>query len=79
MWRIEMMLAWLWEYLTLTPKKHYEVVYKLECLLCHATGGKYSKATYSLNDMYSMVSQYIDECCDEVAAEAEETWRNDNA
>ena len=43
-------------------KKYDEVVYKLERLLCHATGGKYSKAGYSLNDMCRMVSNYIEQC-----------------
>ena len=46
-------------------KKYDEVVYKLECLLCHATGGRYSKATYSLNDMCRMVDDYIDQCIEE--------------
>lgn len=25
-----------------------EITYKLECLLCHATGGRYSKAGYEI-------------------------------
>ena len=40
-------------------KKYDEGVYKLECLLCHATGGRYSKSTYSLEDMCKMVTDYI--------------------
>ena len=46
-----------------------EILYKLECLLCHATGGKYSKAGYSLEDMERMVTDYIEECCDEAVEE----------
>lgn len=41
-------------------KKYDEVVYKLECLLCHATGGRYSKAGYKLSDMEHMVNDYIE-------------------
>jgi hypothetical protein len=41
------------------------MVYKLECLLCHATGGRYSKAGYRLEDMYVMVDDYINELVDE--------------
>ena len=52
-------------------KKYDEVVYKLECLLNHATGGRYSKASYSLNDMCRMVDGHIDECIEEVIAECE--------
>ena len=43
-------------------KKYDELVYKLECLLCHATGGRYSKATYNIEDMCRMVNDYIDRC-----------------
>ncbi len=46
------------------------MVNKLECLLCHATGGKYSKAGYSWEDMERMVTDYIEECCEEAVAEA---------
>jgi hypothetical protein len=46
-------------------KKYNELVYKLECLLCHATGGRYSKATYSLKDMCKMVDEYIDRYIEE--------------
>lgn len=69
-WRIRHLVNWLWEYITLTPKKYDEVVYKLECLLCHATGGVYSKASYELGDMYSMVNDYVEQCCDEAVEEA---------
>ena len=47
-------------------KKYNELVYKLECLLCHATGGRYSKAGYSLEDMCRMVDEHIDRCIDEL-------------
>ena len=63
-------LRWLWEYLTLTPKKHDAIVHKLECLLWYATGGMYSKAGYRLQDMYKMVSDYIEQCCEEAVQEA---------
>lgn len=46
-------------------KKYDELVYKLECLLCYATGGFYSKAEYSLEDMYRMVDEHIDRCIEE--------------
>ena len=46
------------------------IVEKLECLLCHATGGKYSKAGYSWKDMERMVTDYIEECCEEAVDEA---------
>ena len=51
-------------------KEVYEIVYKLECLLCHATGNKYSKAGYDLDDMCRMVTDYIEECCQEAVDEA---------
>ena len=47
-----------------------EVVYKLECLLCHATGGRYSKAGYQLSDMERMVTDYIESCIEEAVEEA---------
>ena len=68
-WRIKSLLSWVWQYITLTPKKHYAVIYKLECLLCHATGGRYSKAGYRLEDMERMVTDYIEECCQEAVDE----------
>ena len=46
-------------------KKYDEIVYKLECLLCHATGGRLSKSGYDLKDMCRTVDYYIDECIDE--------------
>jgi hypothetical protein len=50
-------------------KKYDEVVYKLETLLCHATGGKLSKHTYTLQTMESVVTDYVQECCDEASVE----------
>lgn len=47
-------------------KKYDELVYKLECLLCHATGGRYSKAGYSLADMCRMVDEHIDRCIEDI-------------
>ncbi len=49
--------------------EYYTILEKLENLLCHATGGKYSKAGYSWEDMERMVTDYIEECCEEAVAE----------
>ena len=51
-------------------KKYDEVVYKLECLLCHATGGRLSKASYPLWAMESHVTDYIQDCCNEAVEES---------
>ena len=45
------------------------IVSKLEKLLCHATGGKFSKAGYAWKDMERMVTDYIEECCEDAVAE----------
>lgn len=42
-----------------------EIIYKLECLLCHATGSKLSKHTYDLRTMETVVTDYINESYDE--------------
>ena len=36
-----------------------ELIYKLECLLCHATGSRLSKHTYDLRTMETAVTDYI--------------------
>lgn len=41
-----------------------KLIYKLECLLCHATGGLLSKHTYELRVMESAVTDYVEKCCD---------------
>lgn len=69
-WRIRALFRWLWEYITLTPKKYDDVVRKLELLLWFSTGGMYSKTSYHLKDMYQMVADHIDKCCEEAVAEA---------
>lgn len=46
-------------------KDYDEVVYKLECILCHATGGKMSKSTYDLNAMETVVTDYLNETYDD--------------
>lgn len=46
-----------------------ELTYKLECLLCHATGGKLSKSTYTLKTMECAVTDYINDCCYETDVE----------
>ena len=55
-------------------KKYNELVYKLECLLCHATGGRYSKATYSLPTMCKMVNDHVDRCIEDAEKNAFEEW-----
>lgn len=47
-----------------------QLIYKLECLLCHATGNRLSKHTYDLRTMESAVTDYVEKCCDEARAEA---------
>jgi hypothetical protein len=47
-----------------------ELIHKLECLLCHATGSKLSYHTYTLSTMESAVTDYIQECYDEAYDEA---------
>ena len=42
-----------------------EAVYKLECLLCHATGNRLSKHTYSLGVMMRAVCDHITDVCNE--------------
>lgn len=47
-----------------------KLTYKLECLLCHATGSKLSKSTYSLRTMEIAVNDEVQQCCEEAKAEA---------
>ena len=47
-----------------------EMVCKLECLLCHGTGGKLSKSSYPLKTMETAVTDYVQDCCDEDRKEA---------
>lgn len=47
-----------------------ELIYKLECLLCHATGGKLSKYTYDLRTMETIVTDYVNESYSEGYDEA---------
>lgn len=47
----------------ISRKKYENTVYKLNSVLCYATGGKYSKGTeYCVNSMYDMIDEYIDNC-----------------
>lgn len=46
-----------------------ELAYKLECLLCHSTGGKMSKHTYPLDVMERCVNDTIQEYCEEAMGE----------
>lgn len=44
------------------PKSEVEIlIYKLECLLCHATEGRLSKHTYDLRTMETVVTDCINE------------------
>lgn len=45
------------------------LIYKLERLLCHATGGLLSKHTYDIRTMESAVNDYVEKCCDEARDE----------
>ena len=42
-------------------EEHEELIYKLECLLCCASGSKLSKHTYDLKTMETVVNDYINE------------------
>ena len=47
------------------PKSEVEnLIYKLECLLCHSTGNRLSKHTYDLRTMEAAVTDYIQESYD---------------
>lgn len=48
-----------------SKSKYDEVVCKLECLLYHATGGKLSKHTYTLQAMEYAVTDYIRDRCED--------------
>ena len=54
-----------------------DVIYKLEYLLCHATGNKFSKHTYPIGDMVSYVNDYIQDCCNEAVEEAKEAVKSE--
>lgn len=47
-----------------------KLTYKFECLLCHATGSKLSKSTYSLRTMEIAVNDEVQQCCEEAKSEA---------
>ena len=51
-------------------KAEYEKLsYKLECLLCHATGGLYSKSEYTKEQMYEQVDDYLERECEKYATD----------
>lgn len=54
-----------------------ELTEKLECLLCHATGNKLSKSTYSLRTMEVAVNDEVQKCCEEAKAEAVKEFVNE--
>ena len=54
-----------------------DVIYKLEYLLCNATGNKFSKYTYPIGDMVSYVNDYIQDCCNEAVEEAKEAIKSE--
>ena len=47
------------EFPLVSRKKYNEVVYKLECLLCHSTGSKLSKHSDPLITMENAVTDYV--------------------
>lgn len=49
-----------------------EITHKLECLLCHATGNRYSKSTYSLNFMCCMVNDHVNDLIEEAIADTQQ-------
>lgn len=58
-------------------KNYEELIYKTECLLCHATGNKFSKHTYTTQEMISFVDDYIQDCCDEAVEETKATAKSE--
>ena len=58
-------------------KNYEELIYKTECLLCHATGNKFSKYTYTIQEMLSFVDDYIQDCCDEAVEETKATAKSE--
>ena len=58
-------------------KNYEELIYKTDCLLCHATGNKFSKYTYTTQEMISFVDDYIQDCCDEAVEEAKEAVKSE--
>lgn len=58
-------------------KNYEELIYKTECLLCHATGNKFSKYTYTTQEMLSFVDDYIQDCCDEAIEETKVTAKSE--
>lgn len=58
-------------------KNYEELIYKTECLLCHATGNKFSKYIYTTQEMISFVDDYIQDCCDEAVEEAKEAVKSE--
>lgn len=49
-----------------------EAIYKFECLLCHATGNRLSKHTYSLSVMARAVCDHIEDVCNEAVQDVKE-------
>lgn len=49
------------KYIVVPRARFEELIYKLECLLCHATGGKLSKHTYDLRTMETVVTDHFDD------------------
>ena len=58
--------------------EYEEVVYKLECLLCHATGNRLSKHTYNLSVMERAVCDHITDVCNEVVQDALKDMRKED-
>ena len=58
-------------------KNYEELIYKTECLLCHATGNKFSKYTYTTQEMISFADDYIQDCCDEAIEETKASVKSE--
>ena len=56
-------------------KKYDELAFKLECVLCEATGNRLSKHTYSVQTMLRAVLDHQIESCDEAAENAVEYYK----
>ena len=59
-------------------KEYEEAIYKLECLLCCATGNRLSKHTYNLSVMEIAVCDHIDDLCNEAVQDALEYRRKED-
>jgi flagellar biosynthesis chaperone FliJ len=54
-----------------SEKERDEYQYKLECLLCHASGSMASYSSYSKETMYGAVNDHIERCVEDAIKEVE--------